>query len=310
VPYSSRVRAQVRRLLDGIEIERAARDLDAETLMVDPITGVLVVVVKTAEPRSPVFQVQRFPVAAPRGGVARSSTYAALRASSARMSRPRASLLVLSLVLACGSDDAEGEASDASSAPSSSLADPTASATDGADTALDASDTGDPTTDASADDGSGDASVTDATDATGDAPQGGGVIDVTLGGCVVDLGGTVVVSYNGSLGVASVYDDGATLTGSFQFDQLSVGAFELSSQQRVDTGLVINLTDVGSTWTNLDGDALVTGRDTISGTLTVETWSPARGIATLQLDAVTLRNVVDGGLCTVDGTIETTQLYP
>jgi hypothetical protein len=67
VPYSSRVRAQVRRLLDGIEIERAARDLDAETLMVDPITGVLVVVVKTAEPRSPVFQVQRFPVAAPPG---------------------------------------------------------------------------------------------------------------------------------------------------------------------------------------------------------------------------------------------------
>jgi hypothetical protein len=41
---------------------------------------------------------------------------------------------------------------------------------------------------------------------------GGGTIDVVLTGCDVDLGGTVVVSYHGSLGVASVYDSGATLS--------------------------------------------------------------------------------------------------
>jgi hypothetical protein len=234
------------------------------------------------------------------------------------MSR-RSSFLVLSIVLACGGDDAEG---DASSAPSSTVANPTTSTTedvdvestaDENDSVGDASSGDDPSTDPSIAESSGDPSATDPTaDATGESggdPQGGGVIDVTLSGCDVDLGGTVVVSYNGSLGVASVYD-GATLTGSFQFDQLAVGVFEISSQQRVDTGLVINLTDVSSTWTNLDSDGLVSGNDTISGTLTVDAWSPSRGVSSLQLDAVTLRNVVDGGLCTVNGTIETTMLYP
>lgn len=230
-------------------------------------------------------------------------------------------LFVLSLGLACGGDDAQGEAT---SAPSTTVVDPSTSATEDGDAesaedddsatgdSSTADPTTDPTTDPSADDSSSDPSITTDADSgeSGDDPQGGGVIDVTLTGCDVDLGGTVVVSYNGSLGVASVYDNGATLTGSFQFDQLSVGTFEISSQQRVDTGLVINLTDVSSTWTNLDSDGLVSGMDTISGTLTVETWSPERGVSLLHLDAVTLRNVVDGGLCTVDGTIETTQLYP
>jgi hypothetical protein len=72
----------------------------------------------------------------------------------------------------------------------------------------------------------------------------------------------------------------------------------------------VNLVDTASTWANLDADALGGGVDTISGTLTVETWSPARGISLLHFDAVTSRNVVDGGLCTVDGTIETTSMYP
>lgn len=242
------------------------------------------------------------------------------------MSRRSVSLLI-SLVLACGGEATNGDASnasaDAGSAPSTTLPDSTDATTEDAnddtndddDTAVDASTnaTDDVSTDASADESSSDPSDSDTnaeTTDSGDPPQGGGVIDVTLSGCDVDLGGTVVVSYNGSLGVASVYDQGASLTGSFQFDELSVGTFEISSQNRVDTGLVINLTDIASTWTNLDSDALVSGNDTISGTLTVETWSPARGVATLQLDAVTLRNVVDGGLCTVDGTIETTALYP
>ncbi len=64
---------------------------------------------------------------------------------------------------------------------------------------------------------------------------------MTISGCSIDFGGTVVVSYNGSLGVASVYGGGAVLTGSFQFDQLELGAITLSSQHRVDTGVVINM---------------------------------------------------------------------
>lgn len=244
------------------------------------------------------------------------------------MRRRCGSCVLVSLVLACGGDETSVETSNAStasaSAPTSSptdasasddpsasdddasTTDPTAATDDDASTSVDPTDA---SVDSSTDPDATDDATTDDTD-SGDPPEGGGVIDVTLSGCDVDLGGTVVVSYNGSLGVASVYDQGATLSGSFQFDELSVGSFEITSQNRVDTGLVINLTNASNTWTNLDSDALVSGNDTISGTLTVETWSPARGVSVLHLDAVTLRNVVDGGLCTVNGTIETTQLYP
>lgn len=145
----------------------------------------------------------------------------------------------------------------------------------------------------------------------GGGREGGGTIDVVLSGCAVDLGGTVVVSYNGSLGVASVYDDGASLTGSFQFDLAGAGVYALSTQHRVDTGTVVNLVDIAQgTWTNLDSDALTGGVDTIGGTLTVHAWDPASGVSDLELDGVSLLNVVDGNVCTIDGTIVTTELYP
>lgn len=140
--------------------------------------------------------------------------------------------------------------------------------------------------------------------------EGGGTIDVTLTGCDVDLGGTVVVSYNGSLGVASVYDNGASLTGSFQFDLQGTGAIALSTQHRVDTGEVINLVDTSTTWTNLDSDSLSGGVDRIGGTLTVNTWDPANGVSDIAFDGVSLLNVVTGNVCTIDGTIVTTELYP
>lgn len=140
---------------------------------------------------------------------------------------------------------------------------------------------------------------------------GGGTIDVTLRGCDVDLGGTVVVTYNGSLGIASVYDDGATLTGSFQFELDGPGTMALSSQHRVDTGNVINMVEISQgTWTNLDADALAGSADRIGGTLVVNTWEPASGVSDLELQGVSLLNVASGNVCTVDGTIVTTELYP
>ena len=159
----------------------------------------------------------------------------------------------------------------------------------------------------------GDASTSGASTTGADSgdPVGGGTIDVTLGGCTVDLGGTVVVSYNGSLGVASVYDSGATLTGSFQFDLDGTGVYTLSTQQRVDTGMVVNLVDVGQgTWTNLDSDALSGGDDSIGGTLTVSAWDSASGVSDLAFEGVSLLNVSSGNVCTIDGTIVTEQLYP
>lgn len=147
---------------------------------------------------------------------------------------------------------------------------------------------------------------------TDDPPEmDGGTIDVTLSGCDVDFGGTVVVSYNGSLGVASVYDMGATLTGSFQFDLDGPATMALSTQHRVDTGTVVNMVDIAQgTWTNMDADALSGGADSIGGTLDVQVWSPARGQAEIVFDGVSLMNVVSGNVCTLDGTIIAEQLYP
>ncbi len=148
-------------------------------------------------------------------------------------------------------------------------------------------------------------------DVTGGGEMGGGTIDVTLDGCDVDLGGTVVVSYNGSLGVASVYDGGATLTGSFQFELDGAGTMELSTQHRVDTGNVVNMVEIAQgTWTNLDADSLAGGMDRIGGTLVINEWDPASGISDIELQSVSLLNVVNGNVCTIDGTIVTTELYP
>jgi hypothetical protein len=198
-------------------------------------------------------------------------------------------------------DETGTGSSGASAEVGSDDADPTSASATG--TTSDSPTTATGTTQADEDSTSDDGGTTD---------EGGGTIDVVLTGCDIDLGGTVVVSYNGSLGVASVYDSGATLSGSFQFDLFDgTGVYALSSQHRVDTGNVINLVDTAQgTWTNLDADALSGGIDTIGGTLTVHEWDPASGISDLELDGVSLRNVGNGNVCTIDGTIVTTKLYP
>lgn len=146
-------------------------------------------------------------------------------------------------------------------------------------------------------------------DSDSSTEQGGGTIDVTLDGCTIDLDGTVVVSYNGSLGVASVYDS-STLTGSFQFDIPAPGTMQLSTQHRVDTQTVVNLVDTTSTWTNLDPDSFGDAEDRVSGTLAVTDWNPSEGQSSIAFTDVSLVNVVDYSVCTINGTIETTELYP
>lgn len=231
-------------------------------------------------------------------------------------------LVLLTPIAGCG-DDADAGDDLADSGPM------TGASTSGVDGGSDPDSGPGPGTDDGPGDGSGDdsdsggppATTTNPTTGSGGSDSGGtgddggtmggGTIDVTLSGCNIDFGGTVVVSYNGSLGVASIYDMGATLSGSFQFDLQSTGAMMLSSQHRVDTGNIINMVDtVQGTWTNLDADALAGGVDSISGTLTVNTYNPSAGEADLQFDGVTLMNVVDGSTCTIDGSIVTTELYP
>ena len=148
-------------------------------------------------------------------------------------------------------------------------------------------------------------------DDTSSVEPGGGTIDLTLDGCEVDFGGTVIVNYNGSLGVASVYDGGGMLSGSLQFELDGPGVMELSTQHRIDTGNVINMVEISQgTWTNLDAESLMGGIDAIGGTLVINTWEPASGESELEFQDVSLLNVVDGNVCTINGTIVTTELYP
>lgn len=137
-----------------------------------------------------------------------------------------------------------------------------------------------------------------------------GSIDVTLDGCTIDFSGNIVVAYNGSLGVASLGNGGGQLTGSFQFDLEGPATFTLSTQQRIDTGTIVNMVDPNQgTWTNIDPDgATPDGVDSISGVLEVSVWEPGQGRAVLDFDGVTLFNTTTGSVCTIDGRVEATRL--
>ena len=88
-------------------------------------------------------------------------------------------------------------------------------------------------------------------------------------------------------------------------------SFELSTQHRIDTGTVINLVDPQQgTWTNLDSDSFESGQDDVSGTLDVSSWAPAQGVSTIEFAGVSLVHVVDGTVCIINGSLETTMLYP
>ena len=135
-------------------------------------------------------------------------------------------------------------------------------------------------------------------------------MDVEVEGCSVDFSGVIHVAYNGSLGVSSIVDMGGALTASLQFDLVGPDTFPLSTQHRIDTGTVVNLVDPQQgTWTNLDADWLRT-RDEVGGVLDVTSWAPAQGVATIDFTGVSLVHVSDGTVCTINGTVETTMLYP
>lgn len=133
-----------------------------------------------------------------------------------------------------------------------------------------------------------------------------GQVNLTFSGCSPDFGGDIVVSYNGSLAVGSLAAGGSTLLASLQFD---LGGYRnslpLSTQHRIDTGVVVNLV-APTTWTNIAQDSRVyTGEipDPISGVLIVNRYTPAQGITDISFSNVTLQNVVDDSLCTINGTI-------
>lgn len=87
------------------------------------------------------------------------------------------------------------------------------------------------------------------------------------------------------------------------------GETSLSTQHRLDTQTVVNVMVGQRIWTNMTIDILPVreGRipDPISGKVTVTEWDAALARADVTFQEVTLQNVQDGSLCTVNGRLQT-----
>lgn len=139
---------------------------------------------------------------------------------------------------------------------------------------------------------------------TGPAPVA--AIDLTFSGCSPNFSGDVVVVRNAeSIAVST------TEAGAFASIQLALqserGVLPISTQHRVDTGAVINLV-LGATFTNIaqnSAEVLSGGAtDPIGGTLTVTEYDEAAGRVDVEFGSVTLQNVADSSICTVDGRLQ------
>lgn len=146
--------------------------------------------------------------------------------------------------------------------------------------------------------------------ASPDAGPPAGEVNLSFTGCQPQFSGDIIVSANGSsLSVGSL--QGGLLQASLQFSLGSNrGLMNLSSQHRIATGVVVNLV-APDTWSNLAQDPrAISGEipDPISGVLNVRMYDRAAGIAEIDFMQVTLQNVVDEGLCTLDGSLSTSRL--
>jgi serine/threonine-protein kinase len=87
------------------------------------------------------------------------------------------------------------------------------------------------------------------------------------------------------------------------------GTTNISSQQRIDTQTVINVMAGQQIWTNLtmDSVAVANGRipDPISGSITVTEFDPELARCDLTFHNVTLQHMQNGGICTVNGRLQT-----
>lgn len=146
---------------------------------------------------------------------------------------------------------------------------------------------------------------------TPDSGPPAGAVNLRFTGCSPDFGGEIVVSYNGSLGIGSLGAGGSTLLASLQFDLGNYrNSIPLSTQHRIDTGVVVNLV-APNTWTNIAQDSRVyTGEipDPIRGVLQVDNYQAAQGITDITFIDVTLQNVVDDSLCTINGSVQTQRI--
>jgi hypothetical protein len=127
-------------------------------------------------------------------------------------------------------------------------------------------------------------------------------IDLTFsGGCAPSFAGrdVVVVSNNESIAISTV--DQPFLSIQFDIQSTTSGTIQLSRQQRIDTGDVVNLTVVNDTWTNMTGDTV----DPIDGALIVTGYQEQAGIIDITFDDAVLQAVQSQTLCTINGRVQT-----
>jgi hypothetical protein len=120
------------------------------------------------------------------------------------------------------------------------------------------------------------------------------------GGCAPDFSGAVVVVSNqDSVAVSTTQQPLSSIQ--LVLHETS-GSVQLSTQERVATGDVINVIANSTTWTNVSTQM----PDTIKGTLKVNHYDQTGGVIDLGFSGVVLENVQDHSLCHVDGTLVTT----
>lgn len=124
---------------------------------------------------------------------------------------------------------------------------------------------------------------------------------LTFSGCNPQLTDLIVSANSDTIAVANRL---APASGDFEFQLNSTGAVALSTQERVQSGDVIDLVADGETYTNVSSVM----PDPISGTLTINQYNIGAGLLDLAFDHVVLEGVEDHALCTISGTLKTTGL--
>jgi hypothetical protein len=127
------------------------------------------------------------------------------------------------------------------------------------------------------------------------------------GDCTPRFNARVMVTGGDSLTVVSTGLAG--IAGSITLMGLTPGTTSISSQHRIDTNTVINLMADRDIWTNLtmDNIAVARGRipDPISGSITVTEFDPELARCDITFQNVTLQHMQNGGICTINGRLQT-----
>ena len=208
---------------------------------------------------------------------------------------PQASIVALVALVACGDSTVSDDDDDDGSGSAATTSGP--SGTGGANT------TNTSATGVGGAGEGGNGSGAEGAAGTGGATDNRPAVNVTAtGDCSPDFSGTLSVATNtDSLAVYS--QNGGTGDSSIQVAlQGATGVQTLSTQHRVDTGIVINLIDDGATWTNIASFQ----PDPITGTMEIVTNEQSDGRVELVFTSVTLALTgTQPSLCTINGSVET-----